>query len=108
MVYATEKTMTENKDKLTDDDRAPIEAALEKAKKVLEQSDSDAATMKQAAEELTQASHKLAELMYQQTAQQQGQGTDGGAGPSGTDGGGDGPGTPPDDDVIDAEYEDAK
>jgi len=108
MVSATEKTMTENKDKLTDDDRAPIEAALEKAKKVLEQSDSDAATMKQAAEELTQASHKLAELMYQQTAQQQGQGTDGGAGPSGTDGGGDGPGTPPDDDVIDAEYEDAK
>jgi molecular chaperone DnaK len=108
MTYATEKTMNENKDKLTDEDRAPIEAALEKAKKVLEQSDSDAATMKQAAEELTQASHKLAEMMYQQTAQQQAQGSDGGEGPSaGNDGKGDGPGKP-DDDVIDAEYEDAK
>jgi len=108
MVYATEKTMNENKDKLSDGDRAPIEAALEKAKKVLEQSDADAATMKQAGEELTQASHKLAEMMYQQTAHQQAQGTDGGAGPdAGAGGGGNGPGKS-DDDVIDAEYEDAK
>jgi molecular chaperone DnaK len=108
LVYSIEKTMNENKDKLTDEDRGPIETALENAKKVLEQADADAATMKQAAEELTQASHKLAEIMYQQTAQEQGPGPGGGAGPAGdggTDGGGEGK---PDDDVIDAEYEDAK
>jgi len=102
IVYATEKTMNENKDKLTDTDRAPIQQALERAKKVLEQSDADADVMKREAEELTRASHKLAEIMYQQAAQQQqAQGTDGG-GP-----GGDGAGKT-DDDVIDAEYEDAK
>jgi len=99
--------MNENKDKLTDADRTPIEAALGKARKVLENSDSDAATMKQAVEELTQASHKLAELMYQQAAYQQAQGSDGGAGKAGGGKHGDGPGKP-DDDVIDAEYEDSK
>ena len=72
LVYTTEKTMTEHKDKLGDADRGPIDAALEKAKKVLEQSEgAEAAEMKAAAEELTQASHKIAELMYQQAAQQQ-------------------------------------
>jgi molecular chaperone DnaK len=107
LVYSTEKTMSEHKDKLPEEDRGPIETALENSKKVLEQADADAASMKQAAEELTQASHKLAELMYQQTAQEQGQGTDGGEGP--TEGGGDESGPEkPDDDVIDAEYEDAK
>jgi len=106
MVYATEKTLNENADKLSDSDRAPIQTALDKAKKVLEQSDADAGTMKKAVEDLTRASHKLAELMYQQTANQQAQGTDGGADP-GSGRGGNGPGKS-DDDVIDAEYEDAK
>ena len=108
LVYTTEKTMTEHKDKLGDADRGPIEAALEKAKKVLEQEGAEASEMKAAAEELTQASHKIAELMYQQAAQQQaaeaqaagGDGDPGQADPAG--------GGKPDDDVIDAEYEDAK
>jgi len=112
LVYTTEKTMTEHKDKLGDADRGPIEAALEKAKKVLEQSEgAEAEEMKAAAEELTQASHKIAELMYQQAAQQQaaeqqaagGDGDPGDPGEAGAAGGG-----KPDDDVIDAEYEDAK
>ncbi len=109
LVYTTEKTMTEHKDKLGDADRGPIEEALEKAKKVLEQSEgAEAEEMKAAAEELTQASHKIAELMYQQAAQQQAAeqqaaGGDGDPGEAGSAGGG-----KPDDDVIDAEYEDAK
>jgi len=109
LVYTTEKTMTEHKDKLGDADRGPIEAALEKAKKVLEQEGAEAEEMKAAAEELTQASHKIAELMYQQAAQQQqaaGEQAPGGNGDpeqAGAAGGG-----KPDDDVIDAEYEDAK
>jgi len=111
LVYTTEKTMTEHKDKLGDADRGPIEAALEKAKKVLEQEGAEAAEMKAAAEELTQASHKIAELMYQQAAQQQQAEAAGGQGPGGDgDPGQAGPagGGKPDDDVIDAEYEDAK
>jgi molecular chaperone DnaK len=108
LVYTTEKTMTEHKDKLGDADRGPIDAALEKAKKVLEQSEgAEAEEMKAVAEELTQASHKIAELMYQQAAQQQAAeqqaaGGDGDPGEAGSAGGG-----KPDDDVIDAEYEDA-
>ncbi len=114
LVYTTEKTMTEHKDKLGDADRGPVEAALEKAKKVLEQADTaEAQEMKAAAEELTQASHKIAELMYQQAAQQQAAqqqaageqatGANGAQGQAGSAGGG-----KPDDDVIDAEYEDVK
>ncbi len=106
LVYTTEKTMNEHKDKLSDADRAPLETSLESAKKVLENQDAEADEMKRAAEELTQASHKLAEVMYQQAAQEQTAGTDGGA-PTDEAGGGDGGGKP-DDDVIDAEYEDAK
>jgi molecular chaperone DnaK len=107
LVYTTEKTMNEHKDKLSETDRVPIEAALDKAKKVLEKADAaEAAEMKAVAEELTQASHKIAEMMYQQAAQEQAaagqaQGTDGAQ--AGSAGGG-----KPDDDVIDAEYEDAK
>ncbi len=110
LVYTTEKTMTEHKDKLGDADRGPIEAALEKAKKVLEQADgAEASEMQAAAEELTQASHKIAELMYQQAAQQQQAAGEQAAGTDGTEGpGGAAGGTKPDDDVIDAEYEDAK
>ena len=107
LVYTTEKTMSEHKDKLSDLDRGPIEAALENAKKVLETADTaDASEMKAAAEELTRVSHKIAELMYQQAGQQQAAsqqatGTAGG-------GGGESGAGKPDDDVIDAEYEDAK
>ena len=104
LVYTTEKTMTEHKDKLGDADRGPIETAMEKAKKILEQPEgAEASEMKAAAEELTQASHKIAEMMYQQAAQQQAAGADGDPGQAGSAGGG-----KPDDDVIDAEYEDAK
>jgi molecular chaperone DnaK len=108
LVYTTEKTMDEHKDKLSEADRTPIETALEKAKKVLEKADAaEAAEMKAVAEELTQASHKIAEMMYQQAAQQQA--AEGGAqGTDGTQAGSAEGGGKPDDDVIDAEYEDAK
>ncbi len=110
LIYATEKTLTEHKEKLEETDKQPIEAALEKAKKVLEQADTlEAPEIKQAAEELTQASHKIAEMMYQQAAaeqaaeQQEPAGTDGSESSGDSDGGN----GKPDDDIIDAEYEDA-
>ena len=46
-----------------------IEAALKKAKEVLDGQDAEA--MRKAAEELSQASHKLAEAMYAKASQQQ-------------------------------------
>ncbi|HTQ81490.1 MAG TPA: molecular chaperone DnaK, partial [Thermoanaerobaculia bacterium] len=64
----------------------------------------DTAAMERASQHLTQASHKLAEVMYQQQAQ-------GGAGGAGNPGaGGPGAGRPAggsaSDEVIDAEYVD--
>ncbi|MEW6442966.1 MAG: molecular chaperone DnaK [bacterium] len=104
LVYTTEKTVNENKEKLSDADRRPLETALEDAKKLLERADSaDVAEMKRAIEELTRASHKLAEAMYQQAASQ-GRTADRGQAAGGA---GDGKGKA-DEDVIDAEYEDAK
>jgi molecular chaperone DnaK len=65
LIYSTEKTFNEHRDKLSEADRKTTEDALEGAKKSLE--GSDTAAMKKAAEELTQASHKMAESMYQKT-----------------------------------------
>jgi len=77
LVYQTEKTMTELGDKLEESDRQPVEAALAQIKQVLEgasgdgsggDGDYDEAALDAALEQLKTASHKLAELMYQQQA----------------------------------------
>src|SRR5947199_361124 len=103
LVYATEKTYDEHKEKLGPDEKGELERALADAKKALEGDDS--AAMDQAAERLTKASHKLAEVMYRQ----QQAGGDAGAAPGGGPGAGgaagagrQGSGTS--DEVIDAEY----
>ena len=69
LVYNTEKLMTENRDKITADDASTLEGAIANGKKVLEaESTSDVSEFNAAIEALTQASHRLAEVMYQQTA----------------------------------------
>jgi len=102
LVYSTEKTFDEHKEKLDPESIGKLESALAEAKKALEGDDLDA--MKAATEALTQASHKLAEVMYQQQAGGQGQGP----GPGAQAGAGDQPGGgaagSSDDEVIDAEY----
>jgi molecular chaperone DnaK len=98
LVYSTEKTYDEHKEKLGPDEKGELEAALADAKKALE--GDDAAQMDAAAERLTKSSHKLAEVMY---SQQQG----GGAGPTPGGSAGAGPsagGGNASDEVIDAEY----
>jgi molecular chaperone DnaK len=100
LVYSTEKTYDEHKEKLGPDEKGELERALADARKALE--GDDASAMDQAAERLTKASHKLAEVMYRQ--QQQG----GGAGPApgGPGAGQPGGGAGSADEVIDAEYVD--
>jgi molecular chaperone DnaK len=104
LIYNTEKILKENRDKISDADATSLDAALSKAKKALEGS-GEAAELNTAAEELTRASHRLAEIMYQKTAGPQTPpgGQAGGAGPAGgakQDGG------KKEDEVIDAEYVD--
>jgi molecular chaperone DnaK len=104
LIYQTEKVLKENKDKLSEDDCKAVEDAIKDTQTAMESGDS--AQIKEKMDLLTKASHHLAELMYKQ-AQDQQQGTqappgdaDTGAGASSAHGG-------PDEDVVDAEFEDA-
>jgi molecular chaperone DnaK len=96
LIYSVEKSLTEYGSKLTDGDKANITKALEQAKSVKDGSDVEA--IKGATNELSSASHKLAEQVYSKMSQQQG----GGAGPSGT---ATGDGQKPEEKVVEAEFE---
>jgi molecular chaperone DnaK len=114
LVYNTEKTYNENKEKLGPDEKGQLEQALAEAKKALEAEDT--VKIEQAVEQLTQAAHKLAEAIYRQGAGGQGAGAAGGeAGAGGAEGGARSGGKPgagapgatgATDEVIDAEYVD--
>ena len=66
MIHATEKSLKELGDKVDAETKANVEKEIENVKKALKGDDVDA--IKTAVEALTQASHKLAELMYAQAA----------------------------------------
>ena len=63
LVYSVEKMLRENGDKISASERGDVENAIADSKKALESNDKR--QMDQARERLTQASHKLAEQMYQ-------------------------------------------
>ncbi|BCB97184.1 chaperone protein DnaK [Dissulfurispira thermophila] len=63
LIYSVEKSVKEYGDKLTEAEKKDIETALEKCKKAKDAS-SDASEIKAAIEELTKASHKIAEHVY--------------------------------------------
>jgi len=97
VLYQTEKTMEDLKDKLDANDKATLDAACNKLKEALKGTDSQA--IKTATEELSKAFYPITEKLYQQTgAQQQPQG-----GPTGGAGFG-GQAGPSDDGVVDADY----
>ncbi|NQS71134.1 MAG: molecular chaperone DnaK [Desulfobulbaceae bacterium] len=102
MIHMTTKSLQELGDKVDATTRSNVEQEIEKVKKAVEGEDTDA--IKSATESLTQASHKLAEMMYAQASQQQGAaGGAAGASPgAGPDKGKD------DDDVVDADFEEVK
>ena len=69
-IYTVEKTIKDNKDKIAEDDVKAIEEAIEEGKKVLE--NGDVAAIKEAIEKITEASHKISELLYKQAAEAEG------------------------------------
>jgi len=105
LVYQTEKSLQEHGSDLDSDTRSRIDQALERAKKELE--GQDAAAMKSATEDLSKASHKLAEAIYAKASQQQGgPGQHPGAGAASQS---DGPDRgKPKEDVVDADFEEVK
>jgi molecular chaperone DnaK len=104
-VYGAERFVKDTGDKLSAGDRQAIESATESLKKALESN--DAAAITRAMEELTQAQHKAAAALYQQTAAGGGQarGGDGAAGAASGGGSAGGAGEAKGD-VIDAEVVD--
>ena len=69
LVYSTEKSLRDMGDKVDASTRAEIEAAAAEVKSALEGDDQEAIQAK--TDTLMQASHKLAEAVYQQAQQQQ-------------------------------------
>ncbi len=99
LIYSTEKTLKEHRDKVDEAEARNIDDAVESLKKAVEAGDTTA--MEQGIEQLTAASHKLAEVMYQQAS------TDAGAADqAGSAAGQQADSAPSEEDVIDAEYED--
>jgi molecular chaperone DnaK len=94
MCYQLEKLMKENSDKLGENDRAPLEKAIESTREVAKGEDTQA--IRAAISELEQVSHAFSKTLYEKAqAAPQDAGEPGGDAASGPD----------DDDTIDAEFE---
>lgn len=100
LIYSTEKSLKDLGDKVDSATRTKVEEATAELKKAMEGDDAEAIRRK--SEALTQASHKLAEAMYQKASQgEQGQA---GAYAEGQAAGG----ASHDEDVVDADFEEVK
>jgi molecular chaperone DnaK len=99
MIYNIEKTLKENRDKVSEDEAKNIETAIEETKSAMTGGDAD--KLNAATDKLTAASHKLAEAMYKASSQ-----TPPPDGAAGAAGGGGQKQDKPKDDVVDAEFVD--
>ena len=70
LIYHTEKTLNEMGDKVDAATKQTVEEHMQRLRTAMEGDDAEA--IKQASEELMQASHKVAEAMYQQASQDTG------------------------------------
>ncbi len=93
LAHSTEKAMGEHGDKVSPEEKTAIEAAIAALKDAVKGDDVDA--IKEKTNTLAQASMKLGEAMYK--AQQ--------AGNAASDAAADGAGSKPDDNVVDADFE---
>ena len=103
LIYSTEKSLRDLGDKVEASVKSDIESKIEELKKVMEGEDQEA--IKKATDDLSQASHKLAEQLYQQQSQGGGAGQ---AGDAGAGAAGGAQAQTEDEDVVDAEYTEQK
>ncbi len=97
LIHSTHKSLKEHGDKLSEEEKAKLEAALKDAEGVVKADDKEAIEAKAAA--LSEAAHKLAEKMYAAEQAQAGAGAEGAAhGEAKKDEG----------DVVDAEFTEVK
>ena len=95
MIYSTENTLKEHRDKIDASEAKTIEDAIAETKQAVQSSDLDGIVA--AVEKLTKASHKLAEVMYSAASAAQ---------PGAPDAGPSADAEPAKDDVVDAEFVD--
>ncbi|MGD9174442.1 MAG: molecular chaperone DnaK [Desulfobacterales bacterium] len=100
LIYSTEKSINELGDKVDSETKTNVEASIAELRKAME--GEDTAEIKRVSDELTKASHKLAEAMYQQASQSEQQ--------AGAEAGGQAAGDAgaADEDVVDADFEEVK
>jgi molecular chaperone DnaK len=101
LIYQTEKSIKDLGGKVDDAIKSDVESKIGSLKEVMKGDDAD--EIKRLSDDLMQASHKLAEAMYQQASEKTGgskpgEGAQGGAGSGGGS----------DDDVVDADFEEVK
>ena len=99
VVYQSEKTLNEMGDKVSENDKAPVLAAIEKLKEA--QKGTDVEAIKAATDEVQKAFYAVSEKLYQNAAPQGDPNAAGAAGGAQNHGAGD-------DGVVDADYEEVK
>ena len=92
IIYQSENTLNELGDKVSESEKAPIKAAIEKLRETMK--GNDVAAIKADTEALQQAFYSISEKLYQQQTAQ-----------GGADAGAAGTGSKGDDGVVDADYE---
>ena len=106
LIYATEKSLKDYGDKVSQSERADIEAKTNDLKSAIK--DKNIERVKKGMDELTKVSHKLAEEIYKQAAAKQQssgkQSSDAGAQQEQAQPQQEGPAGPSGEDIIDAEY----
>ncbi|MGD2009483.1 MAG: molecular chaperone DnaK [Desulfobacterales bacterium] len=100
LIYTTERSIKDLGDKVDEETKKRVEDAIAALRKAMETDDDQ--EIKRLSEELTQQSHKLAEAMYQQASQK------GDQQPGGGDEAGSGGAKAPEEDVVDADFEEVK
>ena len=106
LCYSVEKSLAEYGSQISEDERNGIKSAIDELKQKKDTSN-DPAEIKELVSKLMTASHKIAEQVYKH-AQQGGEGSAAGPGAGGPagDAGASGEGAKPEDDVVEAEFED--
>jgi molecular chaperone DnaK len=102
LIYSTEKNLTEHGDKISEEDKTKIREAIASVKRAME--GDEPAAIESAVQELTSASHKLAEEMYKKASAASGSAEQAAGGGDGARQGNGGP-APGSEKVVDAEFE---
>ncbi|MGE4609774.1 MAG: molecular chaperone DnaK [Myxococcota bacterium] len=103
IIYQGEKLLSENADKLSEQDTEPVKAAIEAARKDLDSD--DLANLDASHQRVEQELHKLAETLYKSEAPGEGEAAASAQGAEGPDAAA---GAANDDDIVDAEYTEEK